>query len=312
MHLSIRSIIGGLIALLPVAGSGQITDTNSLATQIREQEKTVEVSPGKSDGEAWLKLAILRQDAAQYRDSERAYRKSIALLTSGNRDVLADALDQMGTMYVECGQLSKAEPLERQALAIREERKDPVGMGVSHTHLAMLLLGRHENAAAEVEGKIAVSLLVPEQQGHSSRLATPEEQMTALIDLSLARCAGQDCAAAIPDLRHALGIAHANYEENSIPVGFLDFLLGYAYWKSGDDESAEGLMRKGTQELSTQLGWGHPTYVKALKQYRNFLRETGHPGEADEIGAKIDKLERSPGMLQANSNDPSTGLDQLH
>jgi hypothetical protein len=56
-------------------------------------------NPGKSDGEAWLKLAILRQDAAQYRDAERAYKRAITLLKPGDRATLADALDHMRTMY---------------------------------------------------------------------------------------------------------------------------------------------------------------------------------------------------------------------
>jgi len=313
MRLSIAFIGALFIWLFPVAGSAQIRDTNTLRAQIREKEKMVETDPGKSNGEAWLELAILRQDAAQYRDSARAYDTAIALLKSGDRATLADALDSMGTMYAECGQFSKAEPLERKALAIRSDRKDLVGIGVSHMHLAVLLLGEHQVDSAEAEAEMAVSLLVPEQNDAAAQTApTPEEKMTALIDLSLARCARQGCATAIPDLRRALGIAHANYPANSIPVGFLEFLLGYALWKSGDNSSADGLMRKGTEELETQVGWGHPTYVQVLKQYSMFLNQTGQATEAKNIAAKIAKLERSPGFAQEASNHLSMGLDQLH
>ena len=136
--------------------------------------------------------------------------------------------------------------------------------------------------------------------------------MTALIDLSLARCARQNCIVAIPDLKRALAIAHANYAENSIPVGFIEFLLGYALWKSGDNSSADKLMRKGTQELETQLGWGHPTYIQVLRQYRIFLDQTGHTADAKDIAARIAKLERSPGFAQMASNHLSIGLDRLH
>jgi hypothetical protein len=180
-------------------------------------------------------------------------------------------------------------------------------------HLAVLLLGERQIASAEAEAEMAVSLLVPEQEQTAVQAAsTPEEKMTALLDLSLARCAHQGGATAIPDLRRALGIAHANYPTNSIPVGFLEFLLGYAFWKSGDDSSADGVMRKGTQELETHFGWGHPTYVQVLKQYSMFLNQTGHSTEAKDIGAKITKLERSPGFAQMASNHPSIGLDRLH
>jgi tetratricopeptide (TPR) repeat protein len=312
MRLSIALIVALLIGYLPVAGSAQISSVATLATQIREQEKTVENDPGKGDGEAWLKLAILHQDAAQYRDAEHAYKRAIALLKLANRAMLADALDQMGTMYGECGQFSKAEPLERKALEIREDIKDQLGIGLSHMHLAMLLLGEHQLSSAETEAKFAVTILVPEREEAGAQVAaTPEEKMTALIDLSLARCAENGCATAIPDLRRALGIAHANYADNSIPVGFLDFLLGYALWKSDDNDSAEGLMSKGTQELETQLGWGHPTYIQVLRQYRLFLDRTGHTAEAKDIAVRIAKLERSPGFAQIASNHMSIGLDQL-
>jgi tetratricopeptide (TPR) repeat protein len=302
-----------LIGLLPFAGSAQINSTNTLAAKINEQEKTVDRDPGKGDAEAWLKLAILRQDAAQYRESEHAYKKAIALLKAGDRATLADALDQMGTMYVECGQFSKAEPLERKALGIREDTRDMLGMGLSHMHLSVLLLGEHLLSSAETEAKTAVSILAPEEEQTSARIAsTPEEKMTALIDLSLARCARQACAMAIPDLRRALDIALANYAEHSIPVGFLDFLLGNALWKSGDNASAEGMMRKGTQELETQLGWGHPTYIQVLKQYSLFLSQIGHTAEAQDIAARIARLEGSPGFTQMASNNLAIGLEQLH
>jgi tetratricopeptide (TPR) repeat protein len=312
MRHSIPFVVA-LIGFLPVAGSAQISDMNTLVTQLGEQEKMVETDPGKSDGEAWLKLAILRQDAAQYRNAERAYKRAIALLKPGDRATLADTLDHMGTMYVECGRFSKGEPLERQALAIREDKKDVLGIGLSHMHLAVLLLGERQISSAEAEAQTAVGLLVPERQQAGAQVAaSPEEKMTALIDLSLAHCAGHACAIAIPDLRRALGIARANYPENSIPVGFLDFLLGYALWKSGDSDSADGLMKNGTQELETQLGWGHPTYVQVLRQYIVFLDQTGHSTEAKDLAAKVAKLERSPGFAQKASNHLSIGLDRLH
>ena len=125
--------------------------------------------------------------------------------------------------------------------------------------------------------------------------------MSALIILALARCARGACGNAAPQLRCALSIAHMNYPDNSIPVGFIEFLLGYALWKSGDNNSAGELMRNGTQELSTQLGWGHPMYVRAMRQYGMFLTQAGHTEEAEEIRARIAKFERSPGTVDVQS-----------
>jgi tetratricopeptide (TPR) repeat protein len=307
MRLSIVPGMALLMAFISLGAWAQQGGINPLAAQIREREMAVQLAPGKSDGKAWLELAVLRQDAAQYRDSERAYRKAIALLRSGDRLTLAAALDQIGTMYVECGQFSKAEPLEQKALAIRENASDVLGVGISHMHLSVLLLGRREFFSAQAEAEMAVRLLVA---AHSA--ATPEEKMNALIDLALARCARDTCATAVSDLKRALRIAHTSYTPDSIPVGFLDFLLGYAQWKSGDHDSAGELMKKGTQELSIHLGWGHPTYLLALRQYRIFLTQSGHTAEAGEVTDRIAAFERSAGIAGVESARAARGLDQLH
>lgn len=135
--------------------------------------------------------------------------------------------------------------------------------------------------------------------------------MTALIDLSLARCKRGACANAIPDLQQALRVAHANYTANSVPVGFLDFLLGYAYWKSGKESSAAELMKIGISEMASQLGRGHPTYIAALKQYDSFLTQNGTTAEAAEVGERIANLERSRAAAHSEADHSSFDLNLL-
>jgi len=125
--------------------------------------------------------------------------------------------------------------------------------------------------------------------------------MSALIGFSLVRCAQGTCPSAIPQLRLALRIAHLNYAETSIPVGFLDFVLGFALWKSRDVHAAEEFLSTGTRELSTQLSWGHPMYVRAMKQYAAFLTQTGNAREAEDVRAKIAKFDRSPDTVDIQS-----------
>ncbi len=246
-----------------------------------------------TDGEAWLKLGRLRQDAARYRDAEQAYRKAIALLKPRSPISLAEAMDSLGTTYAECGEFAKAGHFERKALSIRERENDVPGIGRSHTHLAVLLLARNDLASAEAEAQMAVNLL--------ASTASPEDQMSALISLSLVRCARGNCPTAIPQLRRALTIAHSNYAGASIPVGFLNFLLGYALWKSGDIHTAEEYLRTGVHELSMQLSWGHPMYVRAMKQYAAFLTQTGNAAEAAKVRAKIAKFDPSPDKIDVQS-----------
>lgn len=308
----LRTLLVALLAIFMSAVNWAQQDRpKTLVDQIRSLEVAVERSPGKDNGATWLQLAILRQDAAEYGDSERAYRRAITLLRHGEPASLADALDQMGAMYVERGELSKGERLEREALAIREKERDSLGIGVSHMHLAVLSLGKRDLASAEINAETAVNLLVPERTGSAAHSpATPEQKMTALIDLSLARCARGACASAIPDLQRALQIAHANYPKESIPVGFLDFILGYATWQSAGGESGGELMKNGLQELETQIGWGHPTYLSALRRYKSFLMRNGHTAEARVIEAKLSQLEKSSVARHIQSQDAYLQISQ--
>jgi hypothetical protein len=187
-------------------------------------------------------------------------------------------------------------------------------------HLAMLLLGQNDLQSADTEAQTAVSLLVPEHS-HLDTVtsASPEEKMTALIDLSLVRCASGASQSAIPVLQSALKIAHDTYPQDSVPVGYIDFLLGYAEWKSGDYGDARERMSQGVRELGAEIGWGHPVYLGTLRQYRTFLVETKQPEKARQIAAEIERLDRStksftvalgnaPIVENPSSNLPVPGL----
>jgi tetratricopeptide (TPR) repeat protein len=308
-----RAARGYTAALLLVAANAVVwahADTNPYDAGIRTQETVV--ARGNGDGKAWLTLAILCQDAARYDESEGAYRKAIALLKNGDREMLAEALDHMGTMYVETGRFTKAEPLEQRALSIREELGVKGAIGTSYTHLAALEFGKKDLGLAETDAEMAVSLLAPAHadEAHSSS-ATPEQQMSALIDLSLVRCARGECTKATPELERALAIAHAHYGANSVPVGFLDFLVGYSHWKSGDSAPAAEAMKRGTEELGTQLGWGHPTYIAALRQYEVFLTQANRSGEAAGVAARIEQIESAHRDAGGRGQQAALLLNQL-
>jgi tetratricopeptide (TPR) repeat protein len=303
------NLIAALFMILPsITAPAQSTTVNpqTLPAQIDQQETIVKTPSGSKDSQAWLKLAVLLQDAARYQESEAAYSTTLELVNPQDSATLADLLDHMATLYVESGQLSRAEPIERRALATREEHHDQLGAGVSHMHLAMLLLGEHALSSADAEAEAAVTLLVPEYSSAlANSAATPEEKMTALTDLSLVRCASGAYAAAVPSLAWALKIAHANYPDNSIPVGYLNFLLGYADWKSTGPQDAGELMSQGVHELATQIGWGHPAYLRTLRQYRDFLSHTGRTSEARQVSSELKRLSHSADVAAAQPGSPA-------
>lgn len=309
-----RFLIAAIMGLASAceAGWAQPVPPSAIAVQIRELELQVKKQSGQGNGETLWKLAMLYQDAARYEDAEHAYEKAIELLRTGNRTTLANAEDCMGTMYVETGRYAQAEPLEREALAIRNAENDSVGLGRSWMHLAMLSMGKHELADSAKYAELATERLVPERRGRPAQDgATPEEKMTALTYLALARCAQGACAAALPELKRALDLAQTSYKADSFPVAYLDFLLGYAYWKSGDDRMAADLMKSGAAGIEAQLGWGHPTYISLMTQYQAFLAQTGRSAEAAEVRAKIAHLRASRGLPNLASGDTALGISSL-
>ena len=86
-------------------------------------------------------------------------------------------------------------------------------------------------------------------------------------------CSEKNCASAIPVMKDAIEEAGANLQPNEFPIGFGEFILGYAYWKSGNMGDAGSLCGGELAAMAELLGWGHPSYVAALRQYAKYLRE---------------------------------------
>lgn len=267
-------------------------------------ERIVHQVSDQNNGAAWWKLALEYQDAARFHEAEQAYRKAIELLIQGDPLMLANAMDCMGTMYVQMGRYTDAESLERKALALREERQDSLGVGLSWMHLAMLALGKHENTDGEAYAELAVERLVTETRENA---ATPEQKMTALTYLALARCAAHECKDAMEPLNQAMTIAERSYSEDSFPVSYIRFFQGYADWKCGNESGAAKLMKSGTEGMEAQLGWAHPTFVSAMRQYAGFLAKTRRNVEAAEVR---EKLARFAGSQTAASTSRTPVLPQ--
>jgi len=296
MRILLKVVLTGCAGLATVAltGKAQSPNGSSIADSIRAYEAFVQQPDGRKSGAAWWKLALLYQDTARFNEAERAYTNAIQLLKAQAPDVLADITDCMGTMYAQSGQLSKAEHLERDALTFREIRKDSLAVGISWTHLSTLSLGEGHVSDAAMYAKWAVDqLLSAENDDGKQEIATPEQKMSALIALSLARCRQGMCDEALKVLQSARDIADSGYRTGSFPSSYIDFLTGYAQWKTGNPELAAELMRRGTLGMQAELGLRHPTYLAAMQQYEHFLKQTGHRAEASEVRRIIARVRES-------------------
>ena len=199
------------------------------ASEIRKYEVLLEQRSDVINGGGWWKLAMLYQDAARFGDAERAYGKAMQLVKSSDPVVLANVMDCMGTMYVQMGRFADGERAEREALEIRQEQKDALGIGLSWMHLAMLSMGKHQSSDAEMYAELAVERLAPER---AESAATSEQKMTALTYLALARCAAHQCKDAMAPVRRAMSNCGGELRGEELP--------GFVYPVSGGVCGLEG------------------------------------------------------------------------
>ena len=117
------------------------------------------------------------------------------------------------------------------------------------------------------------------------------DKVAARLNLAQALCHMKECPSAIPVLKETVAMAKLAFRANDFPVGEAEFLLGFAYWRSGEMAGASEYMERGTTMMKAQLGWGHPTYLSALGKYAQFLSENRRGEEAKVVRGEIRRAE---------------------
>ena len=220
-------------------------------------------------GRSYAQLGLWCEDAAEWDRSETAMERAVSLFRRAKEPngELAVAIAQLGSLHVTMGKLREGEKEEQEALRLREALNDRLQMARSWIDLTALYLAENQFDRAKDYAQKAVAELVVNGK------AVPFDRISARYALALALCSLRECPSAIPLLKDAVEEANAKLEAGDFPIGLGNFFLGYAYWKSGDMADAGPHMQQGTADMSAQLGWGHPYYLAALKQYAQYLRE---------------------------------------
>lgn len=255
---------------------------------------------------AYVQLGLWYQNVAQWNRSEAALDHAVALLRhpSDSAADLARAIGQLASLHITMGKLRESEKEGQEALRITLQFGDPLLIARSQDDLAILYLAKKKydkarDMARQAEAEFA-------RNGRADVL----DRVTARITLAESLCNLSACPSAIPLLRAALEEAKAGLPADDFPIGLSDFLLGYAYWKSGNMTGAEQYLERGTTEMNRQLGWGHPAYVRALKCYSEFLHQDRREEAANLIERRIRQAEA---VVDVHSLGTAQGMfDGLH
>jgi tetratricopeptide (TPR) repeat protein len=238
--------------------------------------------PAVDAGRIWLRLGILYQHSGRYGQSEITYEHAMRLLTIApvSQPDLADAIDDLGTLYMETGNLKGAEDAESKAMEMREATGLESELRQSWYHLATLYLREHQANKSRSFAQRAFDAFSKDKN------AIPEDKIGAQIVLSASLCQSHRYPEAIALLQSALQLSNDLYGPEQFPTGLNTFLLGIAYWKSGDLVSANELMQRGSDILGKTLEW-HPAYLYVLTQYAQFLRKAHKQDAARAIEKEI-------------------------
>jgi tetratricopeptide (TPR) repeat protein len=257
---------------------------------------------------AYVQLGLWYQNAAQWGRSEAALDHAISLLRhplEPGAD-LATAIGQLASLHVMMMKFRESERESKEALRIREDIGDQLLIARSRDDLAILYLAQQKFEKARDFARQAEAEFVKNDR------ADVLDRVTARVTLAEALCNLKDCLSAISLLKASLDEAKAVLHADDFPVGLSNFLLGYAYWKSGNMSGAEEYMERGTQQMSIQLGWGHPAYVRALKFYAQFLHEDQKAEAANVVERRIRQTQAVVDVHSIQTAQGMFGVNGLH
>jgi Tetratricopeptide repeat len=297
--MNVRMVIGSMLALLvcPLV-SGQTTAQTD-ASPKQEVLRQIAISEDAQRqmesthtenavlGRGYIELGLLYSDAGLWNKSEASLERAVTVFrhTSGPGDGLAEAVGRLGSLHVVMGRFGESEKEEMEALKLRQNLGDRLQIARSWDDLGGLYLAEHKYAKARDIVQQAVTEFISDDR------ATPYDRISARYTLSLALCYLKDYSSAFPVVKAALDEAKATMRAIDLPVGFGNFLLGYIYWKFGDVAKAGEYMERGNAVMAERLGWQHPTYLGAARQYARFLRENRRVEEAEAMERQIRQAE---------------------
>lgn len=231
----------------------------------------------------YCNLGALYADAALYLKSEDAMIHAVALLHDGPGDRLADATSSLAMLHNLMGDSGRAEKEELQAIHIRETLGEPVGLALARSDLAGVYLKQGKFKKAVGPAQQAVDTLA------ASSAKGPVQLISAQQRLALALCGIHQCDQAVNVFRNAADLSTASYGPDSLMAGITTYFLGYFYWKDGNLDAAAEAMRRGTNRMRLDMGWGHSIYVDAMAHYAQFLRERGMTDAASAAEREVRK-----------------------
>jgi tetratricopeptide (TPR) repeat protein len=302
-------ILAALVLLLGFSNAAQASDTPSLEQQISKELALIHdgerngLEPLKL-GRLWAHLGIDYEDEAEFAKAESAYNHSLKILEalpSGIADY-ANALDNLGSMYLMLGNLADAERCSRNSLAVREKMGDRLQIARGKWHLAEVELGRRKTKEAQQTSLAAYNEMVA--------LKDPEikDLVSALITLTYAECFQSCTDDGVTHAKESVALARGSSPGDPIMIGQALLALGNAEWKAGMKEAPEQQMRESIDIFRAQSARGRTYVLGAMEQYRRYLDAVHRGAEAKQVAMEESQIRSEQPKACANCTVSVYGL----
>ena len=206
------------------------------------------------------------------------YEKALPIVNRDNHPIeYAIVLTALATIYAETGQFDTAKHVLLEAVRIFEKEKDHTKSTMVWNDLATIAAEEHSSHEAHK----CIDHLNAESQLANN--ITDDEQ--AIFTMTKARVAEMDGDArtAIAEYQHALTVWKQSHTDQELETASLYVLLGSAYLKAGDIDSARQLTTQGLHLLEAISGRQTTRYLDAELAYAKVLDASGSHDEASKL-----------------------------
>jgi tetratricopeptide (TPR) repeat protein len=226
--------------------------------------------------DGWVLLGTANQFLGEYEKARRNFEAAIRLLKDDPKEArrYAAALDNLGSLEMEEGQIAASKRLRVKAKALFEAAGDHVGSARVTSNLALIALGGgHYKDAQE---------LLIEAFHDVEKLPEPDaDDLAAMYGTqSVIDWHERDLPGALAAIQHAIEL----YEKRRGPEYFLlggaYLIRGETYERLGDYQKAESDVQKALAHFEKTPGKNSPLYLGAEIAYAHMLRHRGMKKEA--------------------------------
>jgi tetratricopeptide (TPR) repeat protein len=265
---------------------------NVIARASREHNTELEATILNGAGTFYLK-------DGKYEEAEHAFKRSISLWTGlqGSPPYeVASPLGNLGSLYYQAGQLSRAEKLTARAISIlKETRVNPSQLAILVSNIGAVYLAEHKEEqaqqAAEEAMRIYDTLDKSEQPGRAAVYS-----IMGAVNIRSGNLTSAETA-----LRQALSIQENAYGPEDVHTAQSMGNLAILYSLQGKLETAEPLFARAAKVFAR--AGNNDSFVRNFtEEYAAVERKLGHKKQAKELSKQFARLSSSSAATVLSRN----------